>query len=139
MEILYICDRKACSTCKKSCKHTNDINHAKNFGRNKKSAWESDDKCRSEFNKMRMMLKPIYEQGQKAIKESSEYRKQLNKLISEGKDEKEILEVALELIEVLTSDTTIRSLYNGKKSDADKGKSFKGRKNKIRIEERKEE
>lgn len=118
MEILYICDRKACTTCKKTCKHTNDINHAKNFGRNKKSAWESDDKCRAEFLKMRAILKPIYEQSQKAIKESSEYRKRINKGINDGMSDKEILEIALELIEVLTGDTTIRSLYGKvKKTD----------------------
>lgn len=116
MEILYICDRKACSTCKKSCKHTNDINHAKNFGRNKKSAWESDDKCRTEFLKMRNLLKPIYENNQKAIKDSSEYRKTINKMIADKKEDKEILLVALELIELLTGDTTIRSLYGNQET-----------------------
>lgn len=118
MEILYICDRKACTTCKKSCKHTKDINHAKNYGIDKKReiAWESDEKCRAEFNKMRSMLKPIYEQGQKAVKESSDYRKQINSLIKENKTDKEILEVALELIELLTGDTTIRSLYGKSKA-----------------------
>lgn len=116
MEINYICDRKACTTCKKSCKHTHDITHAKNFGRNDKAAWESDEKCRTELHKMKTLLRPIYENSQKVIKESSEYRKKINKMIADGKEDKEILLVALELIELLTGDTTIRSFYGNKET-----------------------
>jgi len=31
MNILYLCDRRACKTCGPECFHTTDITHAKNF------------------------------------------------------------------------------------------------------------
>lgn len=32
MKIIYLCDRKKCNNCSyPMCKHTSDINHAKNF------------------------------------------------------------------------------------------------------------
>lgn len=31
MEVLYICDRRACERCRKECKHTRDVRHAANF------------------------------------------------------------------------------------------------------------
>lgn len=29
--IMFLCDRRACDTCLKECKHTSDIKHAENF------------------------------------------------------------------------------------------------------------
>lgn len=31
MNVLYLCDRKACDECNPECHHTQDINHAKNY------------------------------------------------------------------------------------------------------------
>ena len=31
LKIVYLCDRKKCTNCMESCKHTSDINHAVNF------------------------------------------------------------------------------------------------------------
>ena len=40
IDILYICDRKACKICcNPECHHTTDINHAYNF---KKEYWHKD-------------------------------------------------------------------------------------------------
>ena len=30
-DIMFLCDRRACDTCLKECKHTSDIKHAENF------------------------------------------------------------------------------------------------------------
>lgn len=31
LQVLYICDRIKCENCHENCKHTTDIEHAKNF------------------------------------------------------------------------------------------------------------
>ena len=31
MNVLYVCDRRACDQCSHECNHTTDISHAKNF------------------------------------------------------------------------------------------------------------
>lgn len=110
MEILYICDRKACEVCKKNCKFTRDISHAKNFGKANGKVWETDDKAKLEFQRMKELMKPIYQEYQKAIKSSSELRKKINMAIAENVPEGEILDLCLELIESLTGDTTMRCL-----------------------------
>ena len=41
-EILYFCDRRKCDECHESCKHTQDISHAKNFQKRGDCYFEKD-------------------------------------------------------------------------------------------------
>ena len=45
MDVLYLCDRKACENCSSKCRHTKDICHAINFEKCEGGGyWEKDTK-----------------------------------------------------------------------------------------------
>lgn len=46
-DVLYLCDKKACSQCRPDCLHTTDPNHAVNFSFAYDRCWVEQERCQT--------------------------------------------------------------------------------------------
>jgi len=73
MEILYLCDRKACENCSPECRHTTDIYHAVNFEKCEGGGyWEKDKKPLLVMKTDRLLKKEVIDRIRNDLKQQIE-------------------------------------------------------------------
>jgi len=73
MDILYLCDRKACEQCNPECQHTKDIYHAINFEKYEGGGyWEKEAKPLLVLKTDRLLKKDIVDLIRNDIKRQME-------------------------------------------------------------------